>query len=451
MENIELQKKGKSKLKKVVKYIIAFVILFLVFNSLLLLGSLFPSSLIEKNVRESSETLLSEGNYYKISKFFGTENDNYTDAIMINEAYSIDNTNPFYSYMSARKNYKKDQTMQELPDTKGELISLNSEEDDYEPVLELSDFLDGDINTSITYARYWHGYLPFLRVLLIFFNILEIRHIIFVIFILIFVYFMFLLRKQFGNIIALIFGLSLVFEGYFFVSYSLECAPIFLVMMISSIVLLKRIDKIQNFYFYIFIVACITNFVDYLTVPLITLAIPLYIFILYKQQKKPEMDKKEYFKILIKSVIVWGIGYAITWLTKWIVYDVIYNQGLLKSAINQVAYRTQKSNVRTDKNVWQILIGFMINTLFNFLEIIIILYILSLIGFNKYKIKINSISNVFKRTGLPILIIAIMPFVWYIVLANHTVLHGIFVYRHMLIFLIGVLLFIKNIFCVEIR
>ena len=398
MENIELQKKGKSKLKKVVKYIIAFVILFLVFNSLLLLGSLFPSSLIEKNVRESSETLLSEGNYYKISKFFGTENDNYTDAIMINEAYSIDNTNPFYSYMSARKNYKKYQTMQELPDTKGELISLNSEEDDYEPVLELSDFLDGDINTSITYARYWHGYLPFLRVLLIFFNILEIRHIIFVIFIVIFVYFMFLLRKQFGNIIALIFGLSLVFEGYFFVSYSLECAPIFLVMIISSIVLLKRIDK-----------------------------------------------------ILIKSVIVWGIGYAITWLTKWIVYDVIYNQGLLKSAINQVAYRTQKSNVRTDKNVWQILTGFMINTLFNFLVIIIILYSLSLIGFNKYKIKINSISNVFKRTGLPILIIAIMPFVWYIVLANHTVLHGIFVYRHMLIFLIGVLLFIKNIFCVEIR
>ena len=286
---------------------------------------------------------------------------------------------------------------------------------------------------------------------MIFFNILEIRHIIFVLFVLIFVYFMFLLRKQFGNIIALIFGLSLVFEGYFFVSYSLECAPIFLVMMISSIVLLKRIDKIQNFYFYIFIVACITNFVDYLTVPLITLAIPLYIFILYKQQKNPEMDKKEYFKILIKSVIVWGIGYAITWLTKWIVYDVIYNQGLLKSAINQVMYRTQKSNVRTDKNVWQILTGFMINTLFNFLVIIIILYSLSLIGFNKYKIKINRISNVFKRTGLPILIIAIMPFVWYIVLANHTVLHGIFVYRHMLVFLIGVLLFIKNIFCVEIR
>ena len=418
---------------------------------MLLLGSLFPSSLIEKNVKESSEILLREGNYYQISKFFGTENDNYTDAIMINEAYSIDNSNPFYSYMSARKNYKKSQTMQELPDTKGELISINSEEDDYEPILELADFLDGDINTSITYARYWHGYLPFLRVLLIFFNILEIRHIILVIFLLIFVYFIVLLRKQFGNIVALILGLSLIFEGYFLVSYSLECAPIFLVMMISSIVLFKRIDKIKNFYFYIFIVACITNVVEFLTVPLITLAIPLYIFILYKQQKNPEMEKKEYFKILIKSVIVWGMGYAVTWLSKWIVYDVIYNQDLLKSAINQVIYRTQKSNVRTDKNVWQILTEFMMNTLLNFFVIIVILYSLSLIGFNKYKIKINRISNVFKRIGLPILLIAIMPFIWYIALANHTVLHGIFVYRHMLIFLIGILLFIKNIFCVEIR
>ena len=56
-----------------------------------------------------------------------------------------------------------------MKDTQEELISVNSK--DYDPVGELEEFLNGNINTSINYARYWHGYLPALRPLLIFFNI----------------------------------------------------------------------------------------------------------------------------------------------------------------------------------------------------------------------------------------------------------------------------------------
>ena len=151
-------------MKKIFKYILTFLILFLMFNILLFAGSTFPSSIIKDNVKESSKTLSHEGNYYIISKYFGNENDNYTDSIMINEAYSIDNTNPIYSYLAVRKNYENGITQKYWQDTQGELISINNL-NDYDPVGELAEFLDGNIDTSITYARYWHGYLPILRTL----------------------------------------------------------------------------------------------------------------------------------------------------------------------------------------------------------------------------------------------------------------------------------------------
>ena len=97
----------KNILKKVIKYTRVWIILFIIFNLSLCITSLFPSEIIEENVKSSSDILLKEGNVYKISEFSSITNNNYTDAIIINEAYSIDNTDPIYSYMAMRKNYKK--------------------------------------------------------------------------------------------------------------------------------------------------------------------------------------------------------------------------------------------------------------------------------------------------------------------------------------------------------
>ena len=113
-------------------------------------------------------------------------NNNYTDALMINEAYSIDNKNPLYSCMSVRKNYNKNITKNSLTDQNGDSISLNNVKD-YDTVGELAEFLDGTIDTSVTYARYWHGYLPILKTLLFFFNISEIRILLLIIFIFLFI------------------------------------------------------------------------------------------------------------------------------------------------------------------------------------------------------------------------------------------------------------------------
>ena len=113
----------KNKLKK---YIIAFIILILFFVTALTLVSTFPSAWIEKNVKESSETLIKEGNkkvYLSLSHFQYLEFDNYTDALMINTAYSIDNKTPLYSIFVAKKNYIPGVTKNVIKDFVGDLLS----------------------------------------------------------------------------------------------------------------------------------------------------------------------------------------------------------------------------------------------------------------------------------------------------------------------------------------
>lgn len=295
-------------MKKIIKYGITFFLLLFIFNLLLFLSSLFPSSWIETKVKESSERLSLEGDLPLFTSYLPITNNNYTDAIMINECYSIDSTDPIFSYLSARKNFKQGLTIHQFEDTNGELISISSNSTDeiYHPVEELSEFLEGKVDTSIEYARYWHGYLPFLRVLLLFFNITEIRLLLLVLFFILFVALIVLVKKKLGNMISFIFAFTLLAYEYFFVSYSLESAPIFLTMMLSCIILLLFLDKIKDIYLYLFIVACISNFVDFLTVPLISLAMPLYLSILYKQ-KQQNLETKDAIKMVMFSCISWGL------------------------------------------------------------------------------------------------------------------------------------------------
>jgi len=436
-------------MKKVFKYTVVFIILILIFNLLLFLGSIFPSSWIEKTVKRSSEILLEEGNiYYFIPKLmFGVTN-NYTDALMINECYSIDNETPFYSYMSARRNYKKDLTVETRTDTVGEGVSINyiklfdewSGKGVYDTIGELDDFINERINISIEYARYWHGYLFFLRIFLLIFDILQIRYILLIIFIILFIILMRLLNKKIGSIISVIFGFSLFCEGYFLVYYSLESSPIFITMMLGCIFLLMNIEKMKDFYLYIFIIACITTYIDYFTVPLITLGMPLYIYILYKQ-RSTNLTVKESLKIVFISGIVWGLGYFLTWFAKWFLYDIIFDKDLVKSAITQALYRAESTNNATSNTIGTVLYNFIYNNIFYFLFFAIIFHICLIFLNLRNKITYNR-KKFYKyiKEILPFIIITFLPIAWYIILTNHTVLHSHFVYRHMLIFLTGIII-----------
>lgn len=302
---------------------------------------------------------------------------------------------------------------------------------------ELYNFVNGKIITSVNYARYWHGNLIIFRPLLLFFNVLEIRYLMLLIFVILLICFSILLRKKFGRRIALIFDVALICNGYFSASYSLESAPIFLVMMISSIFLLKNIEKIKDESMYFFVVGCVANFVDFLTVPLITLCIPLFIYILHMQNE--EKNVKECLFFVIKNSVIWVSGYALTWMSKWFLFDLLFNGEMVKIGFEQILHRTQRVNEYSSRTVFEtIAIVLRINILY--------LYVSMLAGMI-FRVKFNGKKHL--KESLCFLLPAVMPLAWYLVLGNHTIIHLFFTYRHMSVFLCGMYLCLNRIFSFE--
>ena len=107
----------KKFYKEVLKYTLIFGLLIILYISLLYVASLFPSSKIKENVQKSAEILVVETEYSQ-KTFLGRQipADNYTDSLMINNAYSIDNHDPLYSALIVRRNYNPSITRETLTD-----------------------------------------------------------------------------------------------------------------------------------------------------------------------------------------------------------------------------------------------------------------------------------------------------------------------------------------------
>ena len=98
----------KKHMKKIISFILTFVILILAYFVSLTLISCIPSRLIKENVKESANYFLYNGGENKtIELKYKTVNIfNFTNALMINTAYSIDNTNPVEAlYTRSYENY----------------------------------------------------------------------------------------------------------------------------------------------------------------------------------------------------------------------------------------------------------------------------------------------------------------------------------------------------------
>lgn len=430
----------KESFKKLIKYSGVYVGLIICFVILLTIASAFPTNWIKNNTQRSSEILLEEGNKkvaFVFEKLMRMEFDNYTDALMINTAYSIDNKTPFYSAFVARKNYIPGVTQKIEEDGVGELKS-SSNYLGHDEVGDLHDTLNNNVNESFEYARYWHGYLIFLRPLLILFDLQQIRILLTGIFICLAIKLLSLISKKLNIEIAIIFLLGLFGVEYFYMGLSLQGCFVFLITMISSILILEKYEKIKQISLVFFVIGMLTNFLDFLTVPLVTWGIPTTLYFLLRH-KNEDTTIKEDIILFIKIGICWLLGYALTWIGKWILVDLIYQKGLIKTAIDQIFYRSAKIEDITGLdiiyyNVYYMIIPF---CLWGIILLIKLIKLIVLIKKKTYKMNKIDYKKVIKYR-LPYIIIGLMPFVWYLLLKNHSCWHNFFTYRNLLLTIVAI-------------
>ena len=384
---------------------------------LLVLVFCLPLGRINNNVLESATSF--NGEYTVLVKDnITTKTDDYTDALMLLTAKDNTDRNPFTSSIYI---YHLDGgDVGDDPDTV--ITDLNN--------LEYA---------SDSYNRYWHGYLLFLKPLLMFFNYQQIQVLISFAVLALIVLVIYLLQKKDLSKYIIPYTITMVLMFPATIMLSMQYFAIFAIFNLAIVVILLFFDKIlktKNFFYLFLTIGMLTCYFDLLTYPVVTLGIPLLIWLILLNKEKVLSLKKNIGQIVLGSV-AWGIGYFGIWFGKWALGCVITGKNLISSALGQAEYRASSTTALEEISRFDPIIKVFENiftspavfVLVLLVILILILLITKKIEFNKRKIKNN----------LWMFIVALIPLVWYMALANHSLWHMFFTYRTMmvLVFAIG--------------
>ncbi len=428
-------------LKTFLKYVLTFIITMIILIGLLFLSSLIPSKNLENNVRKSSEFLAQYGEEQEIEFPFRTERLFYfTDALMLNTAYSIDSNHPYESMMLDRKNYIPGQTQnfhEEIQKHIGTSPNYTDEYGNTYQVSELYGLMHGEnIVDSYEYTRYWHGYLIFLRPLLSIMSIEGIRNLLFVLTIILSLIALFLIIKKLNFITAIIYLLSFLAINLYVICNSMNEITTFIIAQIAMIFLLLKNGKFKNSASVFLVIGMCTSFFDLLTTPLVTLGLTLPIYVLLNIK---EENKKLYLDC-IKICVAWVVGYGLFWALKWLITDITLGKHILSDAINQALYRAGDVVGAGIFDIFKLNLNKLGNSIIEYLFILLAIYaiigVLKEIYLKKHKKQQTEKIQILKV--LIFVIIAILPFIWYAVLKNHSYVHSFFVYRILIITILNI-------------
>jgi len=403
-------------MKLIAKLVLSFLSLLVLFVSLLTLSHLIPSVKISTNINKSIATLKDEGVYPNILNFKLFQLDNYTDALMLNIAASVNEENPLHAamlnYWHTSGNNRKI-----IDDTQAVINNQSSG-------LEKQ-----------SYGRYWQGYLIFLRPALTIMNYNHIRILNYLVLGSLLLLVLYQINIKIGSQIMVFFLLTMILVSFPIVPLSMQFSTVFYISFISILFILNNKTYLQdwsNFILLFFIIGACTSFFDFLTTPLLTLGLPLTILILIDNNAT-----NKYLSIISASVI-WGLGYGITWASKWIIGELITGINILEIAMESVAVRTSYAYSGMEMTIPQIFsFSFSMlrkfNLLWPFVGLItgVILLYLFLVKDGKH----------FINHAYLLLIASMVPF-WFLVLRNHSIQHGWFTWRALAVTMFAGLIFL---------
>jgi len=397
------------------------VLLYLLLVALFIVGitvpALIPHSSVEPQILKSADILSSEGLYpvsfcnkYSVQTLLFTR-DQYTDCLMLNLAAAQDETNPFSSAILSpcrKGNYGLDA----MPDNLRVLAANPAAAD-------------------TNYDWYWHGYLTFLKPLLIFFDYGQIRWLNCLLMLVLFIWTLVLIARRIGLAAMLMFlAASLMIHGEI-IPFTMQFASVFFVTLISIIVLLSFPDFFsRNNYDLLtsFAIGAVTVYVDFLTAPIVSLGLPLLVWLLYRK------DRQTLRNVVIFS-LAWGMGYALLWASKWALCAMTYDPSVLENA----ALHADKWS-SSDSTA-----GRMVMTMGVVKKYIALFWSMNWL----WPTIVASVLLIFRHKSFPkmkenswLLLIALMPFVWSLVLVNHNNVHFNFTCRMVIITLYALMLWV---------
>lgn len=416
-----VMKKSDNKFAKVLGWII---VVFCCCFFLQILAFMIPQKWLAENISESAYELSEGGHSDLVPGYYNMKTDTFTDSWMLNIASYQGNESAIEKAMGC---FYYDFVT--LPDAAGWIG----------PYTSLFASTQGNIELKVLpYSRYWHGYIIFLKIALIFLNYSEIKILNSFILISLFMYLFYLFtnklksfkikKLEYGGGVSL--ALYLMVLSPIAISFCMAYSGVVYISTIAVILLLKKDfwqnNLIKQLMFFVTI-GMLTSWIDVLSTPLLTLGIPLIFFVLLKRSA----TYKEALKNIMIPSIGWGVGYAGMWVGKWILATVILKRNVITEALWSASLRsgdvvtetgTKISGILPITETLQILGSKPYMIIFGITAIAVI--VICIYNFMRgLKMKFLTPLN------LQLLIIALYPVIWSQVLKNHTYVHWWFTHR----------------------
>lgn len=276
------------------------------------------------------------------------------------------------------------------------------------------------------YNYYWHGYVAILRPLLLFLNYADLRVLNSLLQMSVTAALACMLYRRKGfpwaALALTIYGLLLPIA----VSQALQYSWVFYIGMCGSLVIVKfhrNLAKGNGIYFLFLILGMLTSYMDLLTYPLFTWGIPMIWWIVMGNDN--EGEKNRIFTVILCG-IAWICGYGGLWAGKWLIGGIILQRPIFATAWHEVLYRagTLPDTLGYEVSHLQVVL--------QNLDVYQSIQGLFLLGawvlWWGYR-ALEKAGSVRMDKTASLLLVALSPIAWYIVLHNHTYVHSSFTYR----------------------
>ncbi len=393
--------------KAVVRCIAIYAAALAVLTAALYISAFLPQDRIIENAKSSAELLVEEGAYPKSGDHApSTTLDNWTDALMLNLSAAM-NQDDLQSVWTNSYYGKADSKI-----TADDLYAYSNG--------------DEDMNKG-EYPRYWMGFRASLRMALTFLNYAQIRRVINLVFFSLVFLTAASVAKRINTKTAAAFFLSVLFVRPQVISGSLQFTTCFFIAL-PAMLLVPIIESRKHWEAPFFmLLGMLTMYFDFYTYPLITLGYPLVYLYLLRRSREEAMGLRS----VLADCGIWLGSYLVMWLSKLSLSAVFghtdaFSNGMGalmgwlspdKSTDNSVSIPEMLERLRYSifpDSTWIALAALAVLVFFA--------YLLLLKRRGAYDFKLL-------KEYPALLILAILPFIWFCVAAKPTFVHAWFQYR----------------------
>ena len=389
--------------------IIEYLVIAAVAGFLLIVGVYaLPKTRMVNNINRSKELLETEGNYrYWAADVLNTQSDNFTDSLMADIAINPGTGRLLYdSMINCYVGWA------DTDNSSTWLLRVAGGEPLYEGY------------EQVVYGRYWHGYLVWMKPLLLVFNIPELRIINMGLQLFLLCWMMILLYRELGLLACIGVGIGLFSMNPITMALSLQFSSIYYIVLVTLIVMLRHRNYIEshNLWWAVFLWSGIAvAFFDLMSYPAAAMGIPLIVYLMLKND-----GTWKHILNVIRLSIDWVIGYAGMWVIKWFIGSAFTGYDLVADGLGAVGLRSSGEVANINMSYTNVLQE-NFHTIFTkplpfFAAVFALVLIIGLVS-RKLKFSVSG-SKI-----LPLLLVSTYPFIWYFVIRNHSIVHVWFTHR----------------------